>query len=384
MKKNDSFSLTEIAGVPYLLPFGQMIADQKRGIRLNETGIFLWKLLEQERSLDELIRLCATSYEVTAADELQELSADISAFVSDLARRGIVTNKENTAFQLPCEKTLCIGGLNIKLSGPAEVFSPGFDPYCTDSCDKIHMSIEILYGSPRIKQNGTILLRNEEFVVIDNADEYILLFPMTPQLREAHLSKDASCAQFYCIPPYTDEFRENLFHAIRMVYLYLAQKHNMMVIHSASLLYQGKAWLFSGPSGTGKSTHTNLWNQLFDTPILNGDLNLLSIGNGQPVIHGLPWCGTSGISDTGTYPLGGITILKKAPGDTVEELSADRKQLSVMNRFISPCWNRDMLAQNLSFAQSLAEHILICRLHCTKEDSAAYTMKDYIDSYIKK
>ena len=33
----------------------------------------------------------------------------------------------------------------------------------------------------------------------------------------------------------------------------------MFALHSASLLYLEKAWLFSGPSGMGKSTHTALW-----------------------------------------------------------------------------------------------------------------------------
>ncbi len=382
MKKNDSYTLTEIAGVPYLLPFGQMIADHKPGIRLNETGIFLWKLLDKERSMEELVRLCADTYDVTEAREIKELTDDVNSFVSDLCAHGIVENEQTTTYHLPCDKYLHIGGLNIKISGPSEAFSTNLDSYCVSPCEKVHQTIRILLGAPRIKHNGTVLLRNEELVVIENTEEYILLFPMAAQIKEAHLSKNGKSADFYCMPPYTDSFREDLFHAIRMVYLYLAQKHNRMAIHSASLLYQGKSWLFSGPSGTGKSTHTNLWNKLFDTPILNGDLNLLAIENGQAVIHGLPWCGTSGISDNKTYPLGGIILLKQHREDVVEELSDDQKQLSIMNRFISPFWTQYMLEQNLRFAKDLSEKIMICRLKCTMEDSAAQTMKAYIDQSI--
>lgn len=384
MKRNDSYTLTEIAGVPYLLPFGQMIADHKPGIRLNETGIFLWKLLEQDRSMEELVRLCADTYDVTESHEMKELTADINTFVSGLCAHGIVENDQATTNHLPCDKYLHIGGLNIKMSGPSEAFSSNFDSYCVAPCEKVHQTIRILLGSPRIKHNGTILIRNDELVVIENPEEYILLFPMAEQIKEAQLLKNGKSADFYCMPPYTDTFREDLFHAIRQVYLYLAQKNNMMVIHSASLLYQGSAWLFSGPSGTGKSTHTNLWNQLFDTPILNGDLNLLAIENGQAVIHGLPWCGTSGISNPATYPLGGIVLLKQAKEDVVEELSADQKQLSIMNRFISPFWNEEMLEHNLKFAKDLSQQIMICRLKCTKEDSAAQTMKAYIDNLTEK
>ncbi len=384
MKRNDSYTLTEIAGVPYLLPFGQMIADHKRGIRLNETGIFLWKLLEQDRSMEELVRLCADTYDVTDSQELKELNADISEFITGLCTHGIVEKDSDTSYQFPCEKYLQIGGLTIKMCGPAEAFSTNFDAYCVSPFENAHQTIRILLGTPRIKHNGSILIRNDELVVIENTEEYILLFPMAKQIREAHLLKNGKSADFYCLPPYTDTFREDLFHAIRQVFLYLAQKHNMMVIHSVSLLYQDKAWLFSGPSGTGKSTHTNLWNKLFGTPILNGDLNLLAIENEQAVIHGLPWCGTSGISESGTYPLGGIVLLKQANEDIVEELSGDQKQLSIMNRFISPFWNEKMLEQNLKFARDLSQQIIICRLKCTMEDSAAQTMKAYIDNLTEK
>lgn len=384
MKRNTSYTLTEIAGVPYLLPFGQMIADHKPGIRLNETGIFLWKLLEQERSVDELVRLCAESYEVTDSKELQELSSDIKEFVTGLYNRGILEDDAFRSYQPAFFKYLNIGGLITQLEGPAEAFSPGFESYYTDSPSKVHQTVRVHMGPPRIKRNGTVLIRSEEVVIIENAEEYILLYPMAQQIIETRLSKNGSLAEFYCMPPFTDTSREDLFHAVRLVWLYLAQQHNMMVIHSASLLYQGKAWLFSGPSGTGKSTHTSLWNKLFGTPILNGDLNLLSIQDGQAVIHGLPWCGTSGISDSGTYPLGGIVLLKQAKEDVVEELSADQKQLSILNRFISPFWNEDMQEQNLQFAKDLAERIMICRLHCTMEDSAARTMKDYIKNHIER
>ena len=157
----------------------------------------------------------------------------------------------------------------------------------------------------------------------------------------------------------------------------------MAVLHSASLLYRDRAWLFSGHSGIGKSTHTKLWNDLLQTPLLNGDLNLLAIENGQPVIHGLPWCGTSKISDVHTYALGGIILLKQAETDFAEALSESQKQLLIMQRFISPSWTEEQQTANLRFAKELAPHILICRLHCTPSPSAVTAIKQTIDTYLK-
>lgn len=193
-------------------------------------------------------------------------------------------------------------------------------------------------------------------------------------------SSNGSAGNFV-FPP-VPRLKDDIFHAIRLFFLYLAHSQSMLMIHSASMLYRNKIWLFSAPSGTGKSTHVDLWNELYDTPVINGDLNLLAIENGIPVVKGTPWCGTSGISDTSTYILGGITLLKQASEDSVEELSSDQKRLLVFQRLISPAWNSDQIAFSITMIDRLAEDILICRLHCTKDENAAVTMKERIDDFI--
>lgn len=384
MKRSKGYELKEIAGVPYLLPIGQMVADHRRGIQINHTGAYLWQLLEKEHTAEELLRLCAAHYHA-APEELPHLERELSHFLRELVTYGIL--EDSHSIQTPSAsscKYVEIGGLTLKIEGPPEAVSEHFDAFTIPARSQVHQTITLHRGAPLWHTNGDLLLRSKDFVVLERNTHYILIFPSMGQLPEVHLTKDASHAVFYCIPPYTDTFRENLFHAIRSVYLYLAQKHHMTVLHSASLLYRGRAWLFSGCSGTGKSTHTRLWNELLHTPLINGDLNLLALENGQALIHGLPWCGTSGIWDTKTYPLGGIILLKQAKEDRTEELSPDKKQLLVMQRFISPTWTGEQLSQNLSFVKELADRILICRLHCTKEPSAASVMKSAIDKYLEE
>ena len=116
--------------------------------------------------------------------------------------------------------------------------------------------------------------------------------------------------------------------------------------------------------------------------MINGDLNLLAIENGTPVVHGIPWCGTSGICDNKTYPLGGIILLKQAKENYIEPLSPDRKCLLVSQRLISPAWTKTLFEGNLSIVDKLADKILIYRLHCTKEPDAAETIKKELDTYL--
>lgn len=381
MKRNNDYILRKIAKIPYLLPVGQTIADQRRGIRLNETGVYLWGLLKRERTLEELTGLCAEYYSVDNS-RLPQLREDILQFITYLKNYNMLICSDTPCIEEPFYKCLEIAGLKCRLYGSPKAFPSEFDAFQCEDAPNPHLELEVVSGFPPASENGKLLLRNDELFIIECREKYILLFPHSPQILEAHLTKDGAFARFFCVPPFTASFHEGLFHAIRLVFLYLAQRNNMVVLHSASIAYRGRAWLFAASSGTGKSTHTNLWKSLLRTPVINGDLNLLTLEDGSPVIHGIPWCGTSGICDTHTYPLGGIILLKQAPGDYVEELSEDQKRLLVLQRLISPSWNKALQDRSLRVVDDMAEKILICRLFCTPHNSAVEAIKQYIDSYL--
>ena len=381
MKRNDSYTLKKLAGVPYLLPYGQMQADFKRGMQFNETGAFLWEILEQEHTRDELLSKCAEHYEAAESD-LPLLEKDIEQFLSEMISRGIFINE----WKLPKiagaeQRCFSIAGLNLCLYGSPEAIPPEFNAFAIEEPTSVHQTVALYPGIPAFRQNGRLLIRDKELTVIDAEDRYVLEFPCMPELSELHLSKDGQKAILYYLPPLSEAHRVSFFHVLRLIYLYLASRLERIVLHSASILYQGKAWLFSGPSGTGKSTHTGLWHDILQTPYINGDLNLLAM-NERPVIHGLPWCGTSGLYDTNTYPLGGIILLRQSPENRVEELSPDKKLLLTLQRLISPSWTSKMLDTNLKTIEQILPHILVCRLYCTIDKEAVMTIKDRIDRHL--
>lgn len=387
MKQTKGYALHYIQDIPYLLPYGQTVAEHRRGMKLNESGVFLWHALEQPITRDELLDAFALEYEAMP-DELPMLAQDMDQFLHELFVWGMVDEVANdiSAPEYPAIN-LNIAGIPICLHAPAAILSDAFTPYYSlppSGEADLTIWVTIPNAPSTTSTGGTLIVYTDELVVSRHEKYDCLLFPQAKQIQEVRLQRDGKRAYIYCHLPYRDCLTEDLFHVIRLLFLYRAQKKNFFAVHSASIFYQGKAWLFSGSSGTGKSTHTNLWAKEFSTPIINGDINLITVENGHPVVYGTPWCGTSGIADSGRYPLGGIILLSQAQENHCISLPADEQVLGIMQRMISPAWTKDMVACNIRFAECIAQNILVTRLCCTKQAEAATYMKSEIDTYLRR
>ena len=89
-------------------------------------------------------------------------------------------------------------------------------------------------------------------------------------------------------------------------------KYDGLMLHASAAERGGRAYLFSGPCGMGKSTHVGLWQREFgDVTVLNDDKPALRrMGEGWTA-YGTPWCGKDGINSPKSAPIAGICFLKR-------------------------------------------------------------------------
>lgn len=377
MKTNPFVHSYQIKGVPYLLPHGQAVADYIKGTSTNELGLRIWELLETDISSEAMLSQLAQEYEVTE-EEFPEFKKDVVDYLSSLKNHGFLSEGAEYCCPFP-SFSFQAGPLVVSCQIPETLFQTCFTDFACSKELTPSLQIRLFPYESRQNRGGNVLLRNDEMLIIDHENCYVLVPLRSEYVFEIHISKDGKNADIFgkC---YTSEpaCLEALFQAIRFPFLVAAQGNGLCLLHSASLLFQEKAWLFSGHSGVGKSTHTSLWHVLFDTPYLNGDLNMIGMENGQPYCYGLPWCGTSGICTTQKYPLGGVVFLKQAPYNKVTMLSPDQEVLFLTQRLISPSWTQEQMSGNLLLAEEITSHIRIFRLECTKDPEAARLMQETI------
>jgi hypothetical protein len=82
MRRKSGFALRKAGEVNIVVPLGQKVLDLNGVITLNETGAFIWELLGEERSLDELVEAVSQEFDV----EPDQARKDIEDFLEDLRK----------------------------------------------------------------------------------------------------------------------------------------------------------------------------------------------------------------------------------------------------------------------------------------------------------
>ncbi len=100
--------------------------------------------------------------------------------------------------------------------------------------------------------------------------------------------------------------------------------YNGFLLHSSGVCVNGWAYLFSADSGTGKSTHTGLWQKYLgeDTAkIINDDKPAIRIVDGKNYVYGTPWSGKTDMNLNIRMPLGGIVFLERSTENFIHPIA---------------------------------------------------------------
>ena len=145
---------------------------------------------------------------------------------------------------------------------------------------------------------------------------------------------------------------------------------NRLLIHGASISYQGKAYLFSAPSGTGKSTHIRLWRKYLgtDVDIVNGDKPFVAIEE-EVHIYGTPWAGKENWQKNCRFPLAGICFLQRGTKNSIRELSPAEVLPLILKQVYMPK-NPFTVAQTLDLIDQLLKRVPCYLLSCDISEEA--------------
>lgn len=155
-------------------------------------------------------------------------------------------------------------------------------------------------------------------------------------------------------------------------YLQLLRFEGLM-LHSSAVELYGKAYLFSGHSGAGKSTHTQLWQQTFgdQVKVFNDDKPALRRLEDGWYAYGTPWCGKDGINLNSKVALAGICFLKQASQNKIRRLDMQEAAQNLIRQTLRRFKLVDNLDLMLSHVDRLVREIPVFELENRPEPEAA-------------
>lgn len=168
--------------------------------------------------------------------------------------------------------------------------------------------------------------------------------------------------------------------AITIIYRYSTLKVMTGVIHASAISFHGKAYLFLGNSGTGKSTHSRLWLKHFEgVELINDDKPIIRIlEDGEVRAYGSPWSGKTPCYRNVSYPIGGFVKLSQAPYNKIRRLSKVEAYFILLQSIFGKRWNKDIGDGLHLFKEKLVSQVPVWSLECLPDEEAARLCKDTI------
>lgn len=151
---------------------------------------------------------------------------------------------------------------------------------------------------------------------------------------------------------------------------------NGLMLHSSAIAMDGKAYLFSAHSGTGKSTHTSLWKQVFGDKVthINDDKPIVRKIDNKFMAFGTPWSGKTDLNSNISVPVAAIVFIERAKENSIRPVDPFKESMAVTLLEQVPRPKMPHLAESmLNTANELLTTVPIFKLSCNMSEDAVYT-----------
>ncbi len=197
----------------------------------------------------------------------------------------------------------------------------------------------------------------------------------TVEVSDEDIKLQRQSAEKLGLPAEREEYLEFLA-AYRLITEYLYSS-DCFLMHAAVITFDGKAYAFTAPSGTGKTTHIRLWKKCFGdrVAIVNGDKPLVrrikEDGKDKFIAYGTPWCGKERFNRNTSAVIDGICIVGRGERNEIEQIPIEAA-VPELYRQMMIFADAKYLASLLDMIDGMVNNIPVYALRCNMEDEAAY------------
>lgn len=204
----------------------------------------------------------------------------------------------------------------------------------------------------------------------DGKEEITVTTTQTDIDNERARSEKSSAEQRDKIVEVSDEYLEEL--AVYRKIAEIMPYYNTMLFHGSVVAVDGKCYLFTAKSGTGKSTHTRLWRKLLGerAVMVNDDKPLIRVTDEGAVVFGTPYNGKHRLSNKISVPLRAVCILERSEKNRICRITRDEAYTMLIQQTYRPD-DFDALARTFVLIDKMTDSAELWRMGCNMDISAA-------------
>lgn len=148
--------------------------------------------------------------------------------------------------------------------------------------------------------------------------------------------------------------------------------YDTLLFHGSAVAVDGTGYLFTAKSGTGKSTHTRLWREVFGdrAVMINDDKPFLRIADSGVLVCGSPWSGKHGLDANITVPLKGICILERGRENHIRKIEQP-EAMEMLRKQSSQPLEPTRLPKFQALVDTLGAKVPLWHMECNKDPQAA-------------
>lgn len=149
--------------------------------------------------------------------------------------------------------------------------------------------------------------------------------------------------------------------------------HGAFLFHGSAVCVDGRTYIFTAPSGTGKSTHSRLWCKMLkdhDVVMVNDDKPFLKVREGYVTAYGSPWIGKERLGCNMSAPVEAICSISQGTKNVIRVATPDEMYPIFYEQSLRPL-DKEGTENHLHTLDILTRSVRLYKLECDMSLEAA-------------
>lgn len=168
--------------------------------------------------------------------------------------------------------------------------------------------------------------------------------------------------------------------ALMVMYALSTANQATLLFHSSVVMQGGYAYMFLGKSGTGKSTHSQMWIRTIKGSVLLNDDNpvVRTFSGGRTYVYGSPWSGKTPCYKNDYSPLGGVIMLGQSSENKIKSVfeDSDTAYKIIISSVSGTRWDERIRNGQHHTTMKLLHYVPLYYLWCRPDKEAAKVCHD--------